>query len=37
MQKKWEPALKAYKKAEEINPSKSSKEAIERVENNMKQ
>jgi tetratricopeptide (TPR) repeat protein len=37
MQKKWDPALKAYKKAEALSPSKSSKEAIERVENNMKQ
>ena len=34
MQKKWDPALDAYKKAEEISPSKSGKEAIERVENN---
>ena len=36
MQKKWDSALKAYKQAEKIRPSKSSKEAIERVENNMK-
>ncbi len=37
MQKKWDPALEAYKKAEKISPSESSKEAIERVENNKKQ
>ena len=37
MQKKWDQALNAYKQAEKIGPSKSSKEAIKRVENNMKQ
>ena len=37
MQQKWDPALNAYKKAEKISPSKSSQEAIERVENNKKQ
>jgi tetratricopeptide (TPR) repeat protein len=36
-QKKWDRALSAYKKAEEINPSKQTKEAIERVSENKKQ
>jgi protein O-GlcNAc transferase len=35
-QKKWDLALKAYNKASEINPSKEIKEAIARVNQNMK-
>jgi tetratricopeptide (TPR) repeat protein len=35
-QKKWDSALNAYKKAEEISPSKELKEAIERVAENKK-
>jgi tetratricopeptide (TPR) repeat protein len=37
MQKNWKLALNAYEKADAINPSKSIKNAIERVKNNMKQ
>jgi tetratricopeptide (TPR) repeat protein len=36
-QKKWDLALSAYKKADAINPSKSIKEAIARVNENKKQ
>jgi protein O-GlcNAc transferase len=35
-QKKWDPALTAYKKAASINPAKEIKEAIERVIENKK-
>jgi len=35
-QKKWELASKAYEKADQLNPSKSLKEAIERVNENRK-
>ena len=35
-QKKWTPALNAYKKADEIKSSKEIKEAIARVNDNMK-
>jgi tetratricopeptide (TPR) repeat protein len=37
MQKKWDLALKSYKKGNQIQPSKSIQEALERVENNLKQ
>jgi tetratricopeptide (TPR) repeat protein len=36
-QKKWDPAINAYKKADEINPSKAVKEAIARVQEAKKQ
>ncbi|MBP1623695.1 MAG: Tetratricopeptide 2 repeat protein [Acidobacteria bacterium] len=36
-QKKWDLALNAYKKAEEISPSKAIKDAIARVNENKKQ
>ena len=36
-QKKWDLALNAYNKAEEISPSKEMKEAIKRVTENKKQ
>jgi protein O-GlcNAc transferase len=35
-QKKWDPALKAYNRAGEISPSKEIKDAIARVNQNMK-
>jgi tetratricopeptide (TPR) repeat protein len=35
-QKKWDPALNAYKKAEAISPSKAIKDAIDRVTENKK-
>jgi tetratricopeptide (TPR) repeat protein len=35
-QKKWDLALKAYKKANDLNPSKELKEAIARINENMK-
>jgi protein O-GlcNAc transferase len=35
-QKKWDPALSAYKKADGISPSKAIKDAIERVNENKK-
>jgi tetratricopeptide (TPR) repeat protein len=34
--KKWDPALNVYKKADEISPSKATKEAIARVTENKK-
>ncbi len=37
MQKKWNLALKSYKKGDKIRSSKSIKEAIERVESNLKE
>jgi tetratricopeptide (TPR) repeat protein len=36
-QKKWDQAINAYKKANEINPSKALKEAIDRVQEMKKQ
>jgi tetratricopeptide (TPR) repeat protein len=37
MQKKWDLALKSYEKGNRIRPSKSIQEALERVENNLRE